>query len=113
MPEGLKRRGGTGKAILRETFANRLGRTLTGRKKKGFDLPMGKWLRGSMHREVEERLRTGLRSMPWIDRGAVEEISGIHVSGRVDLWRQVWLLVALAAWFDLAGKTAAKAGLSR
>ncbi len=105
MPAGLKRKGGTGKSILRETFSGRLGPALAGRRKHGFDLPVGEWLRGMMRPLVEETVREGLEVMPWIDRKAVNQILGAHMSGRADLWRQVWLLFTLTGWFTSARKS--------
>ena len=37
----------------------------------------------------------------------VKEIVDAHMEGRVNLWRQVWLLLTLAAWFARAGDPAA------
>jgi asparagine synthase (glutamine-hydrolysing) len=108
MPVRLKRRGKTGKVILREAFADRLGPTLSQRGKQGFDLPMGKWLRGVMRPAAEERLETFLPDLEWIDRSAVRKIWDVHMSGRIDLGRQVWLLVTLAAWFAGARSAASQ-----
>ena len=99
LPAKLKRRKRIGKVIVRETFAERLGDTLAARGKHGFSLPTGKWLQGLMRPLAEETMSAGLARMPWINRPIVDEITGDLMSGRLDMWRQVWLLMTLAAWF--------------
>jgi len=110
MPASLKRKGGTGKIIVRETFSGRLGATLAGRRKHGFDLPVGEWLRRQMRDLAEDTVREGLEGIPWIDRKAVTGILDAHMRGRADLWRQVWLLFTLTGWFTEARKTVARSG---
>ncbi len=102
MPAVLKRRNRIGKVIIREAFADRLGETLAGRGKHGFSLPIGHWLQGLMRPLAEETLSAGLKVMPWINRPVVDEITGDLMGGRMDMWRQVWLLLTLAAWFARA-----------
>lgn len=109
MPAGLKRRDRIGKVIIRETFADRLGETLIGRRKHGFNLPIDQWLRGLMRPLAEETLAAGLDRMSWINRMAVEEIVDAHMRGKANMWRQVWMLLTLAAWFAGAGDSAAGA----
>ncbi len=104
IPARMKRRNRTGKVIVREAFADRLGDTLAARGKHGFSLPVGSWLQGLMRPLAEDTFDSGLAKMPWIDRAAVDEITGDLMAGRMDMWRQSWMLLTLAAWFDLAGE---------
>jgi asparagine synthase (glutamine-hydrolysing) len=106
MPARLKRRKRTGKVIVREAFADRLGDTLAARGKHGFNLPIGEWLQGLMRPLAEETLSAGLGRMPWINRPAVDEIIGDLMGGRMGMWRQAWLLLTLASWFARAGESA-------
>jgi asparagine synthase (glutamine-hydrolysing) len=103
IPAKMKRRDRTGKVIVREAFADRLGDTLKARGKHGFSLPIGSWLHGLMRPLAEESLSSGLEKMPWIDRSAVDEITEDLMAGRMDMWRQTWMLLTLAAWFARTG----------
>ena len=48
--------GRRGKVLLREAFADMLPAEVLGRPKRGFGIPLGRWLRDEMRPLVEETL---------------------------------------------------------
>jgi len=101
MPGPFKLQRGRGKAIFRETFGERLPADVFSRAKKGFELPIDRWLAGPLadltRRAVDpvrlERqglIRPELPGQWWDDLSA----------GRRDTSWQLWTLVAFQAWWD-------------
>ena len=56
MPIGLKFRGGRGKRILREAFADLLPRPIRRRRKLGFGVPLDHWFRNELKDYAREVL---------------------------------------------------------
>jgi asparagine synthase (glutamine-hydrolysing) len=99
VPPSLKLRNGTPKYLLHRLMAGRIPAAITARKKHGFDLPLGQWLRDSLAPVVreylsEERVGGARRRHP----AAVKRIVETHLDGRADRGREVWLLLQLELW---------------
>jgi asparagine synthase (glutamine-hydrolysing) len=99
MPSGVKLRGLATKAVLRRALAGRVPRPILARRKQGFPVPFGRWLRGPFWPVVEEFVlgprarRRGLVA-PAVARRLADE----HRAGA---WRhgdRLWLLVNLEIW---------------
>ncbi len=56
LPPRLKLRGGVGKWLLRRALRGRVPDAILGRPKRGFTVPLGSWLRTSLHEPCRERL---------------------------------------------------------
>jgi len=101
LPTNLKVRGFAKKRLLRQALEPLLPREIIHGRKQGFSIPIAAWLRGPLEpfaREVlapETLARQGL-----LDPAAVAPVLDRHVSGREDLSRQIWGLMALTLWFD-------------
>ena len=101
LPTSWKIRRGRGKAILRAAFADLLPREVFSQPKRGFGVPLGKWLRNELRPTLQETL---------LDRGFLargifrpEAIVGLvndHLSGRDDHSHRLWALLVLARWLD-------------
>ena len=93
--------GATGKVVLRKALAARVDPATIPQAKKGFTVPLGRWLRDDLRPLVEERL---LRSDSFpagvFDREAVASWYEDHRSGRLDRTRGLWNLLALQLWAD-------------
>jgi len=89
IPWPLKLHGGTTKWILKQAVAPLLPREIVERPKKGFGMPIGRWLREGKF-PIDP---TGLP--PGLSRAFLEEKLAAHRSGRADerlyLWSQ-WML---------------------
>src|ERR1044071_6685506 len=59
LPVNMKLRGLTTKYILRKAMRNRLPEEILTRKKMGFPVPIGAWLRGKFSHVVDEYVLSG------------------------------------------------------
>ncbi len=102
LPASLKLRGLTTKVVLREAMQGKLPPEILSRKKMGFPVPVGAWLRTS-HRHVvnefilsERALGRGLFDGPAI-RALVHE----HQAGTAKHDERLWALLNLEVWHRL------------
>jgi asparagine synthase (glutamine-hydrolysing) len=99
LPSRLKLRGFTTKRILRESMKRVLPPSILARRKMGFPVPVGQWLRGRFEPIVEEFI-TGPRPRdrelfdPTFVRQMVEE----HQTGRASHGARLWSLINLEIW---------------
>jgi asparagine synthase (glutamine-hydrolysing) len=99
MPIGLKLRGGRGKRILTETFADLLPESIRRRPKMGFGVPLDHWFRHELKPLLHEILLTPRA----LDRGyfqpaAVHSLLEEHTSGRADHSHRLWSLLCFETW---------------
>lgn len=91
----------TGKLVLRSALARRVPKELVTAGKKGFDVPVGTWLRNDLGPRVRELL---VERDPFpeglFDRAAVRRLVEDHLDSRVDRTGAVWSLFALQLWAD-------------
>lgn len=100
IPGDLKIRGGRGKYVLMETFKDILPESLHRRDKRGFEMPISRWLRKDLRYLIDEYLsedrisRQGIFSYP-----VVKKIVSDHLSRRSDTSWQIWNLIVFQAWY--------------
>ncbi len=99
MPERMKVRGMTTKYVLRKAMENVLPGEILTRKKMGFPVPVGAWLRGS-HRFLLDEFVTSSRTTArgLFDAGAVRRIVASHTSGEANHSERLWSLINLEIW---------------
>ena len=74
LPYDVRLRGGTLKAVLREISRRRIGERVAKGKKRGFSIPVGRWLAGRWRPHFEELLRDSHAAREgWIDAAAVRK----------------------------------------
>jgi asparagine synthase (glutamine-hydrolysing) len=101
LPRRMKVRGFQKKRLLRRTLAPLLPGEVVHGRKQGFSIPLAAWLRGPLEPFAREVLAPGaIERQGLLDPAAVTPILDRHVSGREDLSRQIWGLMALTLWFD-------------
>ncbi len=101
LPRRLKVRGFQKKRLLRKALEPLLPKEITHGRKQGFSIPIAAWLRGPLEPFAREVLAPGgVERQGLLDPAAVTPILDRHVSGREDLSRQIWGLMALTLWFD-------------
>jgi asparagine synthase (glutamine-hydrolysing) len=101
IPSDEKIRGGVGKHLLKRAVADLLPQDLVWRPKQGFNAPVRHWFRGELGARLEARLRSSaLNELGYVDPRAVNDLLGLHRSGRADRAFQLWNLLNLAEWFD-------------
>jgi asparagine synthase (glutamine-hydrolysing) len=99
VPAALKFRGTTSKYLLKRHLARTLPSSLVHRRKQGFAIPVGQWLRSEL-REIAHDLLLSERARR---RGhfEVEAVRGLwdaHQAGRRDHAHRLWALMMLELW---------------
>jgi asparagine synthase (glutamine-hydrolysing) len=93
--------GGQGKAVLRAALARRVPADSIPRPKKGFTVPMGRWLRTDLEPIIRDRLLGGDTVLgDALDRPALARWYEAHRRGELDRTRGLWNLLALQLWAD-------------
>lgn len=97
---GLGRTHHEPKHVLRKAAIDVFGSDLVTREKKGFSVPIDRWLREDLHEELDALL---VHRDPWphnsFDRVALEAYLQRFREGRASAWG-VWILYALQKWAD-------------
>jgi asparagine synthase (glutamine-hydrolysing) len=97
----LKVRGLAKKRLLRRALAPLLPKEILRGPKQGFSIPLAAWLRGPLRGFAEEVLSPReLSRQGCLDPAVVAPMVERHCSGREDLSRQLWGLMAFTLWFD-------------
>ena len=98
LPQTMKLRGTTTKWILRQAMQGRLPAPILARRKMGFPVPVGSWLRGPWRPLLSEYV-TGSRARArgFFDAGAVERLVSEHVHG-VNHAERLWALLTFEIW---------------
>jgi asparagine synthase (glutamine-hydrolysing) len=99
LPVEMKIHRGRGKHILRQAFQDILPPGILNLPKRGFGIPLGKWLR----RDLAGVLKETLLDRSFLDHGivrkdAMEGLVNDHLSGVDDHRHRLWALLVLARW---------------
>jgi asparagine synthase (glutamine-hydrolysing) len=101
LPHDLKLRGFTTKYLFRKAFRSILPPEITSRRKKGFNMPVAKWLVGPLRDLVEDTLsESRLRSDGFFRPQAVRNLLDEHHSRRRDNRKLIWTLLIFQLWHD-------------
>jgi asparagine synthase (glutamine-hydrolysing) len=101
LPIALKLRGGVQKLLLRRLAHRLLSKELIERPKRGFAVPVGRWINGSWRARADDLLAT-LVARGILRRAFVRRLVHEHRSGRRDHGEFLWTLMALELWFRSA-----------
>jgi asparagine synthase (glutamine-hydrolysing) len=101
LPEKFKLRGLTTKYLLKRILKKLLPAENLDRRKMGFGVPIGHWLRG----KLQPFLRETILSEKALKRGlfrpeVVKQLVELHVRGERDHSHQLWTLLMLELWFQ-------------
>ncbi|MEP6922995.1 MAG: asparagine synthase (glutamine-hydrolyzing) [Pyrinomonadaceae bacterium] len=101
LPEKLKLNGTETKSLLKKAAARVVPREVLYRRKMGFGVPIGKWMRSEMQPFVRETL-LGAKSLSrgFFNPLTVKKIVEQHTSGQKDHNQQLWTLLMLELWFQ-------------
>jgi asparagine synthase (glutamine-hydrolysing) len=101
LPVRHKVRGFSKKRLLRKALEPLLPREIVRGKKRGFSIPAAAWLRGELEPFARETLSPEtLRRQGYLRPEVVSALIDRHVSGREDLSRQLWGLLAFTLWHE-------------
>jgi asparagine synthase (glutamine-hydrolysing) len=99
LPSHFKLRGWRTKAVLREAVAGLVPAPILTRRKMGFPVPVGRWLRGEFWPLVEELVlgpRAAARGL--FDGAALHRLAAEHRAGTVSHAERLWALINLEMW---------------
>lgn len=100
LPTDLKLRGLTTKYVLKKLMENRLPTGIARRKKKGFGVPIGAWLKSELLPLARELFSPELLDRQGLfERGYVENLLDDHLAGRSDNRKQIWTLMVFQLWW--------------
>lgn len=87
------------KRLLRDAVADRLPPDILVRRKKGFGVPLGGWLRGPLALTMRGMLEAGrIRAAGVFEPDVVERLVAEHLAGRHDHARILWALLVFESW---------------
>ena len=99
LPINFKLRGLTTKYILKKMMQDKLPKKIVFRKKKGFGVPLARWISNELKPLILEKLseekirRGGLFNCEYINK-----LLNDHFSGRADKRKQIWPLLVFELW---------------
>jgi asparagine synthase (glutamine-hydrolysing) len=100
VPMALKLKNGQSKYLLRRVLDRRIPRRILERGKRGFEAPIGEWLRGPLAGMTQELLLDGrLRDRGVFKPQEVTRLWTEHRDGRADHRHRLWQLIMLELWF--------------
>ena len=101
LPPEQKLRRGTTKAILRRLAAERFPPSLARRPKKGFGVPLARWLRGELRDLLLETLSPARLAAAGLFRPAfVGRLIEQHLRGERDHRKRLFNLLAFQLWHE-------------
>src|SRR3989338_746941 len=96
LPDALKLRGWTTKAILKEAFADLLPPAIVRRPKQGFGVPLDAWFRTDLRDAVSELLLSpGARLAAYLEPQAIRDVWQTHLRGDRNMGLPLWNLLTL------------------
>jgi asparagine synthase (glutamine-hydrolysing) len=96
LPYDVRLRKGALKAVLREISRRRIGERVATGEKRGFSIPIGRWLAGKWRGRYEELLMDSIAAREgWIDAGAVRKYLD---SSKVKASNQLWYIFVFEHW---------------
>ncbi len=101
IPSSLKLKGFTSKYILKKALAGRLPEEILTKKKIGFDIPLGAWMREDLRDFVGDSLAPErLRRHGYFDEGFVSTVMKEHFDGSHNHRQLLWPLIIFQNWYD-------------
>ena len=98
-PWNWKINNGQTKYILRHAFESQLPESVLKPRKRGFSVPMGKWLREELRPMVDELASDRrMAECGYFSMGAVRSLLDEHMSGARNRGSQIWRLLILSEW---------------
>ena len=99
LPLEFKLKGLTTKHILRQAMAGVLPASIIKRGKKGFNIPVAKWLTGALRPLVEDMFSISrLKRIGLFDHTYVRSLWDEHLAGQKDNRKLLWTLLIFEMW---------------
>lgn len=100
LPSSLKVRGFKTKYLLKKAVTPYLPESIIKRPKKGFGIPVAKWLRSDFKPLVDELLsKSFIENQGLFDYAYVNEMLTQHQNGQIDRRKELWTLFMFQWWW--------------
>jgi asparagine synthase (glutamine-hydrolysing) len=100
LPTKFKLKGMTRKYILKKLMEGKLPKEIIYRKKKGFGMPIGEWMRNELRPLLEDTLsRESLDEIGLFNADYVQTLIMDHKEGKRDNRKQLWTLLVFVLWW--------------
>jgi asparagine synthase (glutamine-hydrolysing) len=100
LPSSMKLNGKASKFLLKRAAAGHLPDEIISRKKKGFGIPLSRWLKGPLAERVERITQPGpLWDAAGLDRDVFVRWWKEHLARKVDRSKPLWALIVLDHWY--------------
>ena len=100
-PLEMKLRNKQSKWILRQVLKRYIPENLVEGPKKGFDVPIAKWLRGPLKDWANELLdEKMINSQQYLLSSQIRKKWNAHLSGKYDWSKQLWTVLMFQAWLN-------------
>jgi len=101
LPSSLKLRGFTSKYILKKAMKSFLPQKVIHRKKKGFGVPIAKWVKGPLKELFEDLLSPNrIKREGFLNPAYVGTLLEDHLAGKKDNRKQLWTLLVWELWVN-------------
>ncbi len=101
LPSEYKLKGSVSKYILKKAVNGLLPKSITKRPKKGFGIPIGKWLKGTLNPLMHDLLSPDrLIIQDFFDYEYVQKLMREHEQGVANHYKQLWTLLVFQLWYD-------------
>jgi len=101
LPYKMKLHGFTMKYLLKKTFQNILPAGIANRAKKGFGVPVAKWIKGPLKEMMLDLLSPAkVAREGFFDPKEIQRLIDDHLEYRVDNRKKLWTLMAFELWHD-------------
>lgn len=114
LPAAVKMRGLQTKYILKRALRGLVPSVILHRAKKGFGMPVAKWIRGDLRDMVRDLLAPAkIRREGFFDATVVNRLLQEHLDGVRDNRKQLWTLLMFEWWLERYGSASRSLGPAR
>ncbi|MDQ3635075.1 MAG: asparagine synthase (glutamine-hydrolyzing) [Acidobacteriota bacterium] len=101
LPLEYKLKGKTTKYILKKAVNDLLPKSIAKRPKKGFGIPIAKWLKGDLNPLLHDMLSSErLIQQGFFDDKFVQKLISEHEQGNANNYKQLWTLLVFQLWYE-------------
>jgi asparagine synthase (glutamine-hydrolysing) len=101
LPDQLKMPGMKLKHFLKESTKDMLPEEIVNRPKKGFNVPMPRWLKEGLKPLVQHYLSSEMiGKQGYFDPQTVQHLVNAHMNGKADYSRNIWALLMFGVWVE-------------
>jgi asparagine synthase (glutamine-hydrolysing) len=100
LPVKYKVRGLKTKWLLQAAFADKLPPEILHRRKQGFSIPLGLWLRRDLEPWARARILENPALKEWFRPEAMGQLFAENNSGRINHGKRLWSLLMFSLWLE-------------